>query len=197
MRIVLASSNKGKVREFVHAFEGSKIKIDRIDDPSLMAEIIENGKTYLENAFIKARSISAKLGVPVMADDSGIEISALPGEFAVKSARHAGARPYGDVNADILKRLAGKTGSERACRYVAAIAYVNPVSGEEQSVEKTCEGVIHQAQAGEAGFGFDPIFFLPEYGKTRAEIPLDLKNKISHRAKAITAIKEMLLGDNK
>lgn len=195
MRIVLASSNEGKVREFVHAFEGSGIIIDQLDDPSLMHDVIEDGKTYLENAFIKARTISAKLGVPVMADDSGIEISALPDEFAVKSARHAGARSYTDVNADILKRLTGKTGTERACRYVAAICYLNPKSGEERSVVKTCEGRIHHEQSGDGGFGFDPIFFLPEYGKTMAQIPLELKNKISHRAKAIVAIREMLLGE--
>ncbi len=188
--IVLATNNEGKLREFNHAFEGSDIRFISLKDIPGAPDVVEDGVTYEDNARLKARAIARFTGRPTVADDSGIEIDAIPGELGVKSARWAGARPYSEVNRDILDRLEGD--ENRGARYVAVIVYVDTASGQEESVEGKCEGVIHDRPEGEGGFGFDPIFYLPDYGKTMAQLPLDEKNKISHRAKAIEKIKAII-----
>ncbi len=189
--IMLATNNPGKLREFNHAFEGTNIRFISLNEAPGAPEVEETGETYEDNAFLKARAIAEYTGKPTVADDSGIEIEALPGEFAVKSARHAGDRPYSEVNDDILARLEGK--ENRGCRYMVAVVYIDPASGLEEVVHGTCEGIIHDRQTGEGGFGFDPIFYLPEFGKTMAQLHLDVKNRISHRAKAIKKLKKLLV----
>ena len=191
-KFILATRNSGKLREFNHAFEGSGIVFVGLDEISGAPDVEETGDTYEENALIKARAVATYTGKPVVADDSGIEIDAIPGELGVKSARWAGDRPYDEVNKVILDRLKEKRGEERAARYVAAIAYVDPATEWEKIVRATCEGVIHDKQEGEGGFGFDPIFFVPDQGVTMAQLTLDVKNKISHRAKAITKLKSII-----
>ena len=191
--IILATRNAGKLREFNHAFEGAGITFIGLDEIPGAPDVEETGETYEDNALIKARAVAAFTGKSVVADDSGIEIDAIPGELGVKSARWAGERPYSEVNAVILDRLKDKKGEERAARYVAAIAYVDPVGDSEEIVRATCEGVIHHKQEGEGGFGFDPIFFVPDKDVTMAQLPLNEKNNISHRAKAIIKLKSIIL----
>lgn len=192
-KIILATRNSGKLREFNHAFYGTEVVFIGLEEIPDAPEVEETGKTYGDNALIKARAIAKHTGTTTVADDSGIEIDAIPGELGVKSARWAGDRSYEEVNDDILNRLKNKTGDERAARYVAAIAYVDPATREEKVVEATCEGLIHHTQEGKGGFGYDPIFYVPEFGVTMAELPLDTKNKISHRAKAIEKLKSIIL----
>jgi XTP/dITP diphosphohydrolase len=188
--IVLATRNKGKLREFKHAFEGTGFEFISLAQIEGAPDVEETGETYRENALIKARAISAYTGKPTVGEDSGIEIDAMPGELGVRSARAWGDKPYSEINEIILKRLEGVI--KRGVRYVSAIALVDPVSGEEKVVEGRCEGVIHDKREGDGGFGYDPIFFVPEYDKTMAQLPLDLKNKISHRAKSIELLKKFL-----
>ncbi len=190
MKILLATSNAGKLREFNHAFEGSGISFIALADIENPPEVRETGETYEDNALLKALALAKHTGMPVVGEDSGIEIYAMPGELGVKSARFAGGRNYKEVNDIILERLKGN--DNRACRYVSAIAYVDPESDREEIFRKTCEGTIYDRQAGENGFGYDPVFYVPEYGKTMAELPLRVKNLISHRALAIVELKLIL-----
>jgi len=187
---MLATRNDGKVREFNHAFEGTGITFVSLKDAPGTPEVEEHGDTYEMNALIKARAIAEHTGLATVADDSGIEIDALPGELGVRSARFGEGLTALEVNEVVLKRL--QTVKNRACRYVCALAVADPSSGRESIVTATCEGLIHNKQQGEGGFGFDPIFYVPEYGKTMAELPLDVKNRISHRAIAIEKLKKTL-----
>lgn len=190
MEIILATFNEGKLREFNHAFEGTDIRFIGLRDVENPPDVEETGETYADNALIKARALGAHTGKPVVGEDSGIEIDAMPGELGVYSARYAGDRPYSEVNAGILKRLEGE--ANRATRYVCAIALVDPAANEEKFVEGRCEGLIHDRQEGSGGFGYDPIFYVPEFGKTMAQLPLDVKNTISHRARAIEKLKALI-----
>ncbi|MBI4667033.1 MAG: RdgB/HAM1 family non-canonical purine NTP pyrophosphatase [Nitrospinae bacterium] len=189
--IALATKNAGKVREFNHAFEGTGITFVSLLDIPNAPDVEEHGETYEENALIKARAIVKATGMPAVADDSGIEIDVMPGELGVFSARFGGDMPASEVNEIVLKRLEGV--ENRACRYVCALAYVEPATGREALVTATCEGIVHDRQEGDKGFGFDPIFFVPEYGKTMAQLPLEVKNRISHRAKAMAKLKAELV----
>jgi len=190
--IILATGNKGKLREFNHAFKGGGIKFVSLIEMDGAPDVEETGETYRDNALIKARCVSRSYGAPAVGEDSGIEIDAMPGELGVRSARAWGDKPYSEINEIILDRLKGS--DVRSARYVSAIAFVDPASGEEKVVEGRCEGVIHDRREGDGGFGYDPIFFVPEYGKTMAQLPLDVKNRISHRAKAIEKLKKILPG---
>jgi XTP/dITP diphosphohydrolase len=155
-------------------------------------DIEENGTTFLENALIKARSVAAHCDAIVMADDSGLVIDALNGEPGVYSARYLGRdTSYHEKNQNLIERLAGKEGEERSARFVCAIAAVMP-DGREFTSEKTMEGQIGFEEKGENGFGYDPIFFLPEYGKYSAELAPEEKNRISHRGKALRDMEEQL-----
>jgi XTP/dITP diphosphohydrolase len=187
---ILATKNEGKVREFNHAFEDSGIRFVSLLDTPSAPDIEETGATYEENALIKARAIATSAGRPTVADDSGIEIDAMPGELGVKSARFGNGKPAGEVNEIVLARL--ELAKTRAARYVCALAFVDPVEGREIVVTAACEGIIHNRQEGEGGFGFDPIFYVPEYGKTMAQLPLEVKNQISHRARAVGKLKALI-----
>jgi len=180
---LLATGNEGKLREFNHAFAALGIRFLSLKDFPAAPEVEETGATYQENALLKARALAAFTGLPTVADDSGIEFDALPGELGVQSARYAAGRPYAEVNAEILRRLAGAPA--RACRYVCALAFSDPASGREETVTGVVEGAAHDRQEGDQGFGYDPIFFVPEFGKTMAQLPLEIKNRVSHRARAI------------
>ena len=190
MKILLATSNRGKLREFNHAFENSPTGFIALVDIENPPKVEETGETYEENALLKARALVAHTGMAVVGEDSGIEIDAMPGELGVKSARFAEGRNYMEVNDFILNRL--KREENRACRYVCAIAYIDPKLGREEVFRKTCEGMIYDRQRGEGGFGYDPIFYVPEYKRTMAELPLGVKNLISHRALAIAELKSIL-----
>ena len=193
MRLVFATGNQGKMREIRDIMSDSGYEIVSMKEAGVDPEIEEDGKTFEENAMIKARAVSKLLPDDlVLADDSGLEVDALGGEPGIYSARYLGHdTPYSVKNADIIRRLEGKEGAERSARFVCAIAAVFP-DGKEKCVRATIEGRIGFEEKGEHGFGFDPIFYVPELGCTTAEIPESEKNKISHRGKALKLMKEEL-----
>ena len=152
----------------------------------------ENGTTFEENALIKARAVAEQTDALVLADDSGLEIDYLGGEPGVYSARYLGEdTSYEIKNQKILDRLAGVPEEKRTARFVCVIAAVLP-DGRTFTTRGTIEGIIGYESRGEGGFGYDPIFFVPEYHCSTAEITMDQKNEISHRGKALRAMKEIL-----
>lgn len=191
-KLIFATSNPNKVREIKEILSGTGYEILSMADAGIDVEIVEDGKTFAENALIKARTVCEASGMPAFADDSGLEVDALGGEPGIYSARYMGEDTSYDIkNQNIIDRLAGVPDEERTARFVCAMAAVFPDGTEEVKV-CTMEGRIGYEIAGENGFGYDPIFFLPEYGKTSAEISPDEKNAISHRGKALRAMAEYL-----
>ena len=192
MKIIFATGNKDKIKE-IRAIFGDRVEeVLTMKEAGIDIDIEENGTTFLENALIKARSVAAHCDAIVMADDSGLVIDALNGEPGVYSARYLGRdTSYHEKNQNLIERLAGKEGKERSARFVCAIAAVMP-DGREFTSEKTMEGQIGFEEKGENGFGYDPIFFLPEYGKYSAELAPEEKNRISHRGKALRDMEEQL-----
>ena len=190
--IVLATGNKGKVKEFAGLLHGIAGKITGLGDLESPPEVVEDGETFMENALKKARAIAEYSGKPALADDSGLAVDALDGRPGVYSARYAGEGATDDENIDKLLRELGDA-QNRSAKFVCFLALVTP-EGEETVVSGECEGVILSERRGSRGFGYDPVFYLPEYGKTMAEIPADLKNKISHRARAAEKLVRILKG---
>jgi XTP/dITP diphosphohydrolase len=184
-KIVIATENKGKIKEFQEMFASKGIEVQSLLDLSFPGEIEETGSTFEENAIIKAQALADYYKQTVIADDSGLEIDALGGEPGIYSARYAGASKNDQANIEkVLHKLEGVPDEKRSARFVCAIAVVTP-NEEPVTFRGTCEGVIAQEQSGTNGFGYDPIFYLPEYQKTMAQLASDEKNKISHRAHAI------------
>ena len=188
--IILASNNKDKVKEVKEILKGYDIismKVAGID-----VDIEENGTTFEENALIKARAIMKLTGQITMADDSGLEIDYLNKAPGVYSARFMGHDTSYDIkNKALIQKLEGVKGSDRSGRFVCAIAVCFP-DGREIVKRGTMEGLIAEEIKGDNGFGYDPIVYLPEYGKTSGELAPEEKNKISHRGKALALIKEEL-----
>lgn len=163
-----------------------------LKEAGIQAEAEENGTTFEENAVIKAKEIMEKTGALVLADDSGLEVDALNGEPGIYSARYMGHETsYHIKNKNLIERLEGKTGEERSARFVCAIAACFP-DGRVLTTRGTMEGQIGYEEKGENGFGYDPIFYLPEYQCYSGELPLEEKNKLSHRGKALRLMKEQL-----
>lgn len=191
--IVLASSNKGKVREVEMMVKDMGIRIIPLSETSFDEEIEENGSTFEENAVIKAKAVAEKLGVPALADDSGLEIDFLNKEPGIYSARYLGHdTPYSVKNQMILDKLAGVPDEKRTARFVCSMALALP-QGDVVTTTATMEGRIAYEIKGENGFGYDPIFYLPEFGMSSAEISPEQKNEISHRGKALRQMKEKIL----
>lgn len=191
--IVFATKNEGKLREIRAVF--SDWEIVSLNSPEFSSggfDIAEDGETFEQNAVKKAETISALISAPVLADDSGLEIDFLNGAPGVKSARFLGKdTPYGVKNAKILELLAGVPFKERSARFVCVIAFSVP-KRPTLTAKGVINGVIHTKAAGCNGFGYDPIFFVPELNKTTAELSLSEKNAISHRGRALTQMREML-----
>ena len=163
-----------------------------LKEAGIGAEVEENGTTFEENAVIKAEAIMKMTGEIVLADDSGLEVDALNKEPGIYSARYMGYdTSYHIKNKSLIDRLEGKTGEERSARFVCAIAAAFP-DGRILTTRGTMEGQIGYEERGENGFGYDPIFYLPEYGCYSAELPLEEKNKLSHRGKALRLMKAKL-----
>lgn len=192
MKIIFATGNQGKVREIKQIMEDMDAEIVSMKEAGIFMDIEENGNTFEENALIKARAIAKEANTLVLADDSGLEIDYLDKAPGVLSARYLGEdTPYSVKNQHILDLLKDVQGEKRSARFVCSIAAVFP-DGREFTTYATIEGEIAQKSAGENGFGYDPIFFVPEFGKTTAELSAEEKNKISHRGKALTMMKDIL-----
>ena len=194
MKLVLATNNEGKVREFARILEPLGIEVMTQKQAGVHVSPEENGTTFAENARIKAMAVYEATGLPTVADDSGLCIDAMNGEPGVYSARYYGEdTPYEEKNRRIIESLNGVAEEKRTARFVAHITCV--LSKDEiLDCEGVCEGTIGHKPAGDGGFGYDPIFYLPEYGCTSAELSMEEKNKISHRGKALRAIKDALRG---
>lgn len=191
-KIIFATGNQGKMREIKQIMEDMDVEVVSMKEAGIFTDIEENGTTFEANALIKARAIVKEANAIVLADDSGLEIDFLDKAPGVLSARYMGEdTPYEVKNAHILELLKDVEGKARSARFVCAIAAVFP-DGREFTTYATIEGEIAHKSAGENGFGYDPIFFVPEFGKTTAELSSDEKNKISHRGKALTMMKEIL-----
>lgn len=191
-KLIFATSNAGKMKEIREILKDLDVEILSMKEVGIDVDIVEDGKTFEENARIKARAIRDLAGCLVLADDSGLEVDALNKEPGIYSARYMGEdTPYDLKNANIIERLSGLTGSERSARFVCVIAAAFP-DGTEETRRATIEGQIALAPAGENGFGYDPIFYVPEYGCTTAQLSSEQKNEISHRGKALRAMKEVL-----
>ena len=182
--LVLASGNKGKLAEFQRLLEGMDIQVKSMKDFPEIGEIVEDGATFAENALIKARAVCKAAGKPAMADDSGLMVDALDGAPGIFSARFAGEqRSDADNNAKVLQLLEHVADENRTARFFCAIAIVLP-DGREYTVEGTCEGTILRELQGEGGFGYDPLFYVADLGKTFAQLTMEEKNSISHRGNA-------------
>ena len=187
---ILASNNKDKVKEVKEILKG--YDIISMKEAGIDVDIEENGTTFEENALIKARAIMKLTGQITMADDSGLEIDYLNKAPGVYSARFMGHDTSYDIkNKALIQKLEGVKGSDRSGRFVCAIAVCFP-DGREIVKRGTMEGLIAEEIKGDNGFGYDPIVYLPEYGKTSGELAPEEKNKISHRGKALALIKEEL-----
>lgn len=197
-RIIFATGNQGKMHEIVKILKDLKIggeetEILSMKEAGIDVNIIENGRSFAENAVIKARAVALKAkDAVVLADDSGLEIDYLDGEPGIYSARYMGEdTSYHIKNADLIERLNGVEDEKRTARFVCVIAAVMP-DGTVFTETGTMEGRIGYEERGSNGFGYDPIFYVPDYGKTTAELSEDEKNEISHRGKALRAIRKRL-----
>lgn len=192
-KIVFATTNEGKVKEIKEILKDFPIEVVSMKEMGITADIEENGTTFEENSLIKARALAKLTGLPALADDSGLEVDYLNGEPGIYSARYLGRdTDYDYKNNYIIDKLSGAKGKDRSARFVCVISLVLP-DGREFVERGVVEGLIGYEQKGENGFGYDPIFYLPEYGKTSAELPPEKKNKISHRGKALTAMKKLIV----
>ena len=194
-RIVFATGNAGKMREIKRILGDLGVEIVSMKEAGIATDAEENGKTYEENALLKARAVAALTGDCVLADDSGLEIDYLNKEPGIYSARYMGEdTSYRIKNANLIERLEGVPDEKRTARFVCAIAAVLP-NGKELTVRAAIEGRIGYEEKGEGGFGYDPIFYVPELQKTTAELTEDEKNSVSHRGKALRLMKEELKRD--
>lgn len=193
MRLIFATGNQGKMKEIRMVLHDLGVEILSMKEAGISVDIDENGETFEENALIKAREIAKYAeDAIVLADDSGLEIDYLNKEPGVHSARFMGEDTSYDIkNQHILDLLQGVEEDKRSARFVCVISAVLP-NGEEYVTRATIEGRIGHESRGENGFGYDPIFYVPEYNCTTAELTLEQKNQISHRGKALEEIKKIL-----
>ena len=191
-KIIFATSNEGKMKEIRMILADLNREVLSLKEAGIQADIVEDGKTFEENALIKARTVHKLTGALVLADDSGLEVDYLGGEPGVYSARYMGEDTSYDIkNRSIIDRLDQAVGTQRSARFVCAIVAVFP-DGEEAVTLGTIEGEIAIEPKGDGGFGYDPIFFVPEFGATTAQLTPKQKNQVSHRAKALKEMKEVI-----
>ncbi len=190
--MIVATRNRGKTREVRGALKGFGLRIRTLSDFSNVPEVEENGKTFVENALKKARYYSKYFGKVTLADDSGLEVDHLKGLPGVYSARYAGEKASTqENNQKLLREMEGVPISKRGARFRCVIAVVAP-DGRELLAEGSCKGRIGLREKGRRGFGYDPLFILPNRGKTMAELSLEEKNRISHRGKALKKIRKRI-----
>jgi len=192
MDILFATGNENKVREVREILEGTGINVISMKEAGVDVEIVEDGNSFFENAVKKAAAVAEASGKPALADDSGLVVDALGGAPGIYSARFMGEdTPYSIKNAAIIEKLAGVPDEKRSARFVCAAALVFP-DGRSEVCEETFEGRIAHESAGANGFGYDPIFYLPEKGCTSAELAPEEKNGMSHRGKAFRSMRARL-----
>jgi len=193
MRLILATRNQGKIKELVSLLSPLDLEVVSLSLYPEIPEIIEDGTTFVENAVIKAKTIALATGCLAMGDDSGLEVDYLNGAPGIFSARFAGEKSNDDANnSKLLKLLENVPWEERKARFICVVAIAIP-SGRIFTAEGSCQGVIAFEQKGSGGFGYDPLFYVTEFGKTFAELEPAVKNTISHRARALTGAYKILL----
>jgi XTP/dITP diphosphohydrolase len=195
--LVMATRNPGKIREMQAILQDVGVQLLSLEDFPELPEIPETGTTFAENAALKAKGVARLTQHPALADDSGLEVAALGGRPGVYSARYAQDRtaPEAPGDADnwrkLLDELAGVPPAQRGARFVCAIALAFP-DGRLFTARGECAGSIALAPSGSQGFGYDPVFMVPAYGATMAQLGPEIKNQISHRARALAVLKELL-----
>lgn len=199
-KIIFATGNAGKMREIRMIMSDLGLEIQSMKEAGIEVDIVEDGKTFEENAMIKASAIAQEVRkcnghAVVLADDSGLEVDYLNKEPGIYSARYMGEdTSYAIKNANLIQRLEGVSDEKRTARFVCAIAAVLP-DGRKFETRAAIEGRIGYEERGKNGFGYDPIFYLPEYGMYSAELAPEEKNRISHRGKALEEMKKVLLAE--
>jgi XTP/dITP diphosphohydrolase len=189
VKVVLASRNRGKLREIVPLLAGLDLELVTVDEIAPECELREDAATFEDNALAKARQAAEATGLAAIADDSGLEVDALDGAPGVYSARYAGT-PSDDArnNEKLLAALRDVPAARRSARFRCVAAFVDRAARIELTRSGACEGEILAAPRGDLGFGYDPLFLVPPLGRTMAELPLDEKNRLSHRAAAFRAL---------
>jgi len=192
-KLCIATGNLGKQAEFRELLADWAGEIVFPQELGLTLEVQEDGNSYAEIAALKARAYAGASGLPCLADDSGLEVDALDGAPGLHTARYAGPGAS-DVDRwkKLLEALAETPEGQRGARFRCAVALARPGQAQAETAEGTCEGRIAFAPRGAEGFGYDPVFYLPEYGCTMAELPPEIKNQISHRARALQAARPLL-----
>ena len=192
LEVIVATWNRGKIREIREVLKGLGLRIYALSDFPNVPEIEENGKSFAENALKKARFYSRHIGKLTIADDSGLEVNSLKGLPGIYSARYVreGASSQ-ENNQKLLREMKDVPISKRGARFKCIIAVVSP-DGREAIAQGECKGRIGFKEKGKKGFGYDPLFILPKYGKTMAELSLEAKNRISHRGKALRKIRKII-----
>ena len=191
-KLIFATGNQGKMKEIREILADMDVEILSMKEAGVDLDIQEDGVTFQENAIIKAKAVQEATGELTLADDSGLEIDYLNGEPGVYSARYMGEdTSYRIKNANLIKRLEGVPMEQRTARFVCVIAAAFP-DGRVETARATIEGVIGYEERGQNGFGYDPIFYVPEYNCSTAELSPVQKNAISHRGKALRQMKEIL-----
>jgi len=192
VRLLIATLNPGKVKEYEELLAGLPLELTYPPQEGLDIEVAETGESFAENARLKAAAYARASGLLTLADDSGLEVDALGGDPGIRSARYAGkgASDEGRYRL-LLEKLREVPWEERTARFRCVIAVATP-EGQIRTAEGTCEGIIAFAPRGEHGFGYDPVFYFPEYGMTMAELSPATKNKISHRARAAQGVRDIL-----
>ena len=194
-KLLIATTNKGKIKEYRVLLAGIPYEIVTPADCGIAADVKEDGDTYEQNAMLKATTLASLSFLLTLADDSGIEVEALNGEPGVRSARYAGEnKTDAERNAYLLARLNAAPDIRRNARFRCVIAIAEPI-GRVELFSGACQGIITKEPRGSNGHGYDPIFYVPELKKTMAELTLDEKNKISHRARAAEKAREWLIGN--
>ncbi len=193
-KVVLATRNRGKVAELRELLEGLGIELPSLEHFPNVPEVEEDGETFETNARKKAGVVARCTGLPALADDSGLEVDTLNGAPGVRSARFSGDHAtYTENNEKLLRMMKEVPWEKRTARFRCALALAFPDGdGTVQTLEGTCEGRITEQSKGENGFGYDPLFFVPELGKTFAQISRSEKGKISHRGRALKQLKQLL-----
>ena len=192
-KLLVATNNWGKLREYAHLLGELPFELETLADAGIADEVEETGSTMEENAIRKATEYVGLSGLVTLADDSGLEVDALGGEPGVQSRRYAGGNATdSERNRYLLEKLKDVPPEKRGARFRCVIAIATP-DGRVDTRQGVCGGVIALGPRGEGGFGYDPVFYLPEIGRTMAELTLEEKNRISHRARAAQAVRDILL----